>query len=120
MHELGIAANGAPISEPEDLISKPFVANGAGIDRLLDNTDITLRSSGAVLTVVAGGATQTTDLAFSTGDGSITANTSTTDGAVTTTATSTSVVPVQSAQTQAIAAINASMAGFSAAVNTRV
>ncbi len=117
--QLGIAANGAPISEPEDLIAKPFAADGTGIDKLLDNTGVTVGASSAVLTVAAGTASQTSNLGYSTADSAITASTSTTNGTVTTTATSTSVVPVQSAQAQAIAAINASMAGFSAAVNSR-
>ncbi len=117
--QLAINAANAPISDPLDLIAKPFAADGTGIDQLLDHATISVTGSAAQLVLVAGTATQTTALTFATGDTSISANTSTTDGSVTTTASSSSVVPVQGAQLQALDAINAALASFAATVNAK-
>lgn len=117
--QLAITANGAPITDPLDLIAKPFTANGSGIDKLLDNTHVTLAATTAQVVLGAGGATQTTTLTFAASTSTMSASSSTTAGSVTTTSTASNVVPVQSAQVQALDAINASLAGLAAAVNNR-
>ncbi|MEJ8839152.1 hypothetical protein [Ramlibacter sp. AN1133] len=117
--QLAISANGAPVTDPLDLIAKPFTADGTGIDKLLDNARVTVRSDGADLVLTAGTATQTTALAFSTTTSSITASSSTTSGSVTTTVQSTEVVPVQGTQLTAIEQISAGMNAVATAINTK-
>jgi hypothetical protein len=117
--QLAIRASGAPITEPEDLIDKPFVADGTGIDALLDNSQFTVRSDGADLVLMAGSAVQTTTLAFVTQTTSITASSSTVDGTATSTATSSALVPVQASQVTALDEIDAALAAFAATVTSR-
>lgn len=111
--QLAIAANGAPVSDPMDLIARPFAADHTGMDKLLDNARVTMRSMGADLVLTAGSATQTTQLAFDTATLAITASNSTTSGtgtaAVTTTSTSTDVMPVQTAQAAAMDQMKATL-----------
>lgn len=117
--QLAISANGAPVTDPLDLIAKPFTANGTGIDKLLDNSRVTVRSDGADLVLTAGSATQTTALAFSTTTSSITASSSTTSGSATTTVQSTEVVPVQGTQLTAVEQITAGMNAAAAVLSTK-
>lgn len=112
--QLAVAANGAPVSDPMDLIARPFAADHTGMDKLLDNARVTMRSMGADLVLTAGSATQTTQLAFDTATLAITASNSTTSGtgtaAVSTTSTSTDVMPVQTAQATAMDQMKATLA----------
>ena len=117
--QLGIQAANAPVSDPLDLITKPFAADGTGIDKLLDNTQVTIRPDGADLIIAAGAATQTTALDLSTPTGSITASSTTTNGTTTTSVSTTDVVPVQTAQATALDGINASLASFASVVNSK-
>lgn len=117
--QLAISANGAPITDPLDLIAKPFTANGTGIDKLLDNTKVTVRGNGADLVLTAGSATQSTTLSFNTATSSITASSTTTRGTVTTTVQSIEVVPVQDAQLTAIAQIAAGLNAAAAVINAK-
>lgn len=117
--QLAITTADAPVTDPLDLIRKPFAADGTGMDKLLDNSDVTVNRTRAELVLAAGSATQSTRLDFLTATSAITASTSTTDGTATTTATSTSVVAVAPGQVAALDAIQASLAGVAAAVNSR-
>lgn len=117
--QLAIQSAGAPVSDPLDLITKPFAADGTGMDKLLDNTQVTIRPGGADLTIAAGPATQTTSLDLSTVTGSITATSTTTNGTITTSVSTTDVVPVQTAQASALDGIDASLASFASVVNTK-
>lgn len=117
--QLGINATNAPITAPADLVSKPFAADGTGIDALLDNTRVTVRSASADLNVTAGSATQATTLAYDSQASAITASSTTTNGGASTTASSTSVVPVQGGQVAAADAIRASLQSLSSVVNTK-
>jgi hypothetical protein len=117
--QLAIRANAAPITDPLDLIAKPFTADGTGIDKLLDNTRVTLRSDGADLLLTAGTATQATTLAFSTTTASVTASSTTTQGAITTSVQSTDVVPVQNAQLAALDQLAASIDAVAGIINSK-
>ena len=117
--QLAVDAAGAPVADPLDLIAAPFHADGTGMDRLLDHTQVTVGPATIQLVLQAGTATQTTDLSFDTDAGAITANSSTTDGTATTTASSTDVVATQPAQQTALDGIHASLAAFADTVNTK-
>lgn len=117
--QLPIDASGAPITDPLDLIAKPFTANGAGIDRLLDNTRVTVRSGGADLVLAAGSATQTTALNYTSGTGGITVASTTVNGTRTSSMQSSEVIPVQPAQLAAVEQIAARLNAAAATINAK-
>ena len=116
---LAIVNQGIPVSAPEDLISKPFVADHTGLDKLLDNSRFTVGAGGISVVLTGGGSTQTTVVTYNTGTTTISADTITTNGTDTTTSSLSSVVPVQPAQATALDGINATLASFANSINTK-
>lgn len=115
--QLPIRSAGAPISDPADLISRPFAADGTGIDLLLDNTEVIMGSGTVQMILTAGSATQTTDLTYQASSNAMTADTTTVNGSETTTSSASTMVPVVDAQVQALADINAMLAMAASTVN---
>lgn len=116
--QLGLTANG--VSSGFNPVSTPFVANGTGIDALLDATRITVTSpAAATVTIVSGTVSQSTSLAF--GAGSVTATTTTTNSAANTTSSSvtTAAVPVGSGSASALTALTAALNAFVTTINTK-
>ena len=116
---LGIATHAADLTRPEQLISKPFAADGTGTDKLLDNLRITASTNGGTLTVTAGGTSQVSVVSYNTTTTAISASTTAVNGTATSTSVITSVVPVNTAQTVAVNDINAAVARLENVINTR-
>ncbi len=114
--QLGAQASGVTISNPQDLIAQPFLANGTGMDLLVRNTHVTLRSGGLDFAITAGTATQQTAWNIDAAAGTITANSTTTGSGATSTSVITTVIPVQPAQSAALEAINNLLTSLSTVV----
>jgi hypothetical protein len=117
--QLPIDASGAPIADPVDLIAKPFAANGTGIDRLLDNTRVTVRNGGADLVLAAGSATQTTAVNYTPSTGGMTVASTTVNGTRTSSTQSSDIIPVQAAQLAALEQIAARLNAAAATINAK-
>jgi hypothetical protein len=118
--QLAAQASGVTLATPQDLVSQAFVADGTGMDLLLDNTKIASRSGGFDLTITAGSATQTTSWNLDPGTGTITAASSTTSPAGdTSTSIVTGVVAGQSAQATALASIESLLTSLSNTITSK-
>jgi hypothetical protein len=118
MFQLWLTARGVPSGF--NLVSTPFVANGTGIDAVLDATTITAPSpAAAIVTIVGGTVSQSTSLAFSAG--SVKATTTTTDSAAKTTSSNvtTTAVPVGSGSASALTALTAALDAIATTINTK-
>jgi hypothetical protein len=118
--QLSLNTYSVSLASAIELITKPFVANGAGMDLVLDKTTVT--AAGSTITLVAigtGGTTQTTVVSYNTTTASLTADTTTVNGSNTTTSSVSTAVPVQSAQVTALQQITTSLASFGAVVNSK-
>jgi hypothetical protein len=111
VHDAGLAA-------PQDLITKPFVTDGTGFDKLLDNMTVSLEAT-PTLILTTPGVTQTTTFTVDGGTATVTANTTTSDGVSTSSSSLVNVLPVQAAQLTALQEINVSLAAFAGTVNTQ-
>lgn len=100
-----------------NLISTPFVADGTGVDLVLDQTTVN-PSTGSVI-ISDGTTTQNSVLTVTPSNGSIAVSTTTGGPNGTSSSTNTTVVPVQPAQQTALDAITTSLANFATTVNTK-
>jgi hypothetical protein len=119
MAQLALGAAGANLSQPVDLVSMPFAADGTGIDRFLDETRVTTSATGATVVLSMPAATQTLAIGYDAAGHSVTTNSSTTNGAATTTASQTSVLPAGAAVATALQAIEDLLGQFAALVNAK-
>ncbi len=117
--QLALNNNAAGITDAAELISKPFVADHTGLDRLLDNARFVLGSGSITFIVTGGGTTQTTVISYNTSTMGLAANSTTVNGSSTSTSSVSTVVPVQSAQATALQDISAGLATFASIVNTK-
>jgi hypothetical protein len=116
--QLALNTYSVSVTNGVDLISQPFVADHTGIDKVLDNTQLTVGTS-VTLVATAGSSTQTTVISYNTATLSLTANTTTVNGTSTSTSSVSTLVPVSSAQSQALQDINASLASFASVINSK-
>ena len=119
MARVAIDAHGAPIAQPLDFISKPFAADGTGIDRFLDHSRVTATAAGSSVVMTMPAATTTLTVSYQPAANAMSLGLLTTNGTATTTAMRAAVVPVSSGQASALAEIGAQFAAIAALVNAR-
>lgn len=103
-----------------NLISTPFMANGIGYDKVLDETAINLSNANQpAMTVTDGTTTQSTQFSFNSSTHAVSAATTTTNANGSTSSTSSTLVPGSGAQTTAFQAIQAQLAALSQVINTK-
>ena len=105
-----------------NLITSPFVADGSGIDGILDLTTTSQPSANTIQVVIANtNTTQTSDVTSSSSQSSITSNTTTVDTSGTSSSTTSTIVPTPttSALQTATDEVNALLAQFQNTVNSR-
>jgi hypothetical protein len=119
MAQLALGAAGANLSQPVDLVSMPFAADGTGIDKFLDGTRVTPTAAGATVVMSTPAATQTLAISYDVTAHSVTTASTTTNGTDTTTASQTSVLPAGAAAATALQAVQDLLGQFAAVVNAK-
>lgn len=117
--QLALDNSDAGIANALDLISKPFAADHTGIDKVLDNTSVTLAAGAITVVITDGATTQTTVISYDTTAGALTAASTVTDGTNTTSSSISTVVPNDNAEAQALQDLQDLLGRFAAVINTK-
>lgn len=116
---LTLSNHNVSLDVSEDLISKPFVADHTGLDKVLDDAKITVGKDKTNLNLHEGGTTESTDITYDTTTTSIIANSTATNGNNVTTNLTKSIIPVQADQVLALDGINATLTAFANVINSK-